>query len=54
MSRDPAPKLGLTPEEARRRRSRSIAIAVALGMLVVLFYAVTLVKLGPQVLHRPM
>lgn len=54
VSREPVPKLGLTPEEARRRRSRSIAIAVALGMLVVLFYAVTLVKLGPQILHRPM
>lgn len=53
MSR-PSPKVGLTPEEARRRRSRSIAIAVALGMLVVLFYAVTLVKLGPQILRRPM
>jgi hypothetical protein len=43
----------LTEEQIRRRRSRSIAIALALGALVVLFYAVTLVK-GPGVLQRPM
>jgi hypothetical protein len=45
---------GLGPEELKRRRSRSIAIAVALGALVVLFYAVTMAKLGPQILNRPM
>ena len=43
----------LTEEQKRRRRGRSIAIALALGALVVLFYAVTLVK-GPGVLHRPL
>ena len=43
----------LTPEQERARRARSIAIAVALGLLVVLFYIVTLVK-GPGVLlNRP-
>ena len=46
------PPLG--PEELKRRRSRSIAIALALGALVVLFYVVTMAKLGPQVLNRPM
>jgi hypothetical protein len=45
---------GSTPEEQQRRRRRSIAIAVALGALVVLFYAVTIAKLGPQVLQRPL
>ena len=55
VSREPVdPRVGLTPDDARRRRSRSIAIAVALGVLVVLFYAVTVVKLGPQILNRPM
>jgi hypothetical protein len=44
----------LSPEEQQRRRRRSLAIAVALGALVVLFYVVTIVKLGPQVLQRPM
>ena len=43
----------LTEEQKRRRRQRSIAIALALGILVVLFFAVTLVK-GPAVLTRPM
>jgi len=55
VSREPVdPRVGLTPDDAKRRRSRSIAIAVALGVLVVLFYAVTVVKLGPQILNRPM
>ena len=55
VSPEPArPKVGLTPDDVRRRRSRSIAIAIALGMLVVLFYAVTVVKLGPQILNRSM
>lgn len=44
----------LTPEQKRRQRARSVAIALALGTLVVLFYAVTIVKLGPGVLNRPL
>jgi hypothetical protein len=44
----------LTDEQKRRRRARSIAIALALGALVVLVYLVTVVKLGPGVLNRPM
>ncbi len=44
----------LTDEQKRRRRARSVAIALALGALVVLFYAITIVKLGPGVLPRPM
>lgn len=43
----------LTEAQKRARRSRSIAIAVALLALVVLFYAMTLVK-GPAVLVRPL
>lgn len=43
----------LTEEQKRRRRARSIAIALSLGVLVVLFYMVTLVK-GPIVLVRPL
>jgi hypothetical protein len=48
------PRPALSPEELKRRRSRSIAIAVVLGALVVLFYVVTMAKLGPQILNRPM
>ena len=43
----------LTDTQKKRQRERSIAIAWALGILVVLFFAVTLVK-GPGVLVRPM
>lgn len=44
----------LTPAEAARRHKRSIAIALALGAWVVLFFVLTIVKLGPQILNRPM
>ena len=43
----------LTEAQQKSRRQRSIAIALALGVLVVLFFAVTMVK-GPGVLVRPM
>lgn len=41
-------------EWRRRRRMRSIAIAVALGLLVVMFYVATIVRLGGNVFNRPM
>ena len=44
----------LSPEDLRRRRRRSLALALVLGGLVVLFYVVTIAKLGPQVLQRPL
>ena len=50
----PDPGIVLTEEQNRRRRARSIAIAVVLGALVVLFYLVTIVKLGPGVMKRPL
>ena len=43
----------LTEAQKKSRRQRAIAIALALGVLVVLFFAVTMVK-GPAVLVRPM
>jgi protoheme IX farnesyltransferase len=43
----------LTEAQQKSRRQRSIAIALALGVLVVLFFAVTIVK-GPAVLVRPL
>ena len=42
----------LTEAQKKSRRQRSIAIALALGVLVLLFFAVTIVK-GPAVLMRP-
>jgi hypothetical protein len=44
----------LTEKQLRRRRARSVAIAVALAVLVVLFYAVTIVRLGGNVAGRPL
>jgi predicted nucleic acid-binding Zn ribbon protein len=55
MSERPSePGIVLTEEQKRRRRARSIAIALALGAFVVLIYVVTVVKLGPAVLVRPL
>jgi archaellum biogenesis protein FlaJ (TadC family) len=48
------PGIVLTEEQKRRRRARSIAIALSLGVLVLLLYLVTIVKLGPGVLNRPL
>jgi len=42
----------LTEEQKRRRRTRSIAIGVALAALVLLFYLITIVRLGPGVMDR--
>jgi hypothetical protein len=36
----------LSEEEKRRRRQRSVALALVLGALVLLFYAITIVKQG--------
>lgn len=33
---------------------RNIAIAVALGVLVVMFYVATIVRMGGNVMNRPM
>ncbi|MCC0040701.1 MAG: hypothetical protein H6880_00845 [Rhodobiaceae bacterium] len=38
----------------RRRRGRSLAIAFVLAGLAVLFYVVTVIKLGPGVMNRPL
>jgi len=53
MAEDPE-GIVLTEEQKRRQRARSVAIALTLGALVILFYLVTIVKLGPGVLNRPL
>ncbi len=42
----------LSPEQTQTRRTRSIAIALILAGLVVLFYAVTVVKIGGNIANR--
>jgi hypothetical protein len=51
---DAPPPRPLTRDEARSRKSRNIAIALAVTCFVVLIYAVTIAKLGPGVLDRPL
>lgn len=41
-------------ERRKRQRMRSLAIALALGALVILFYVATIVRLGGNVLNRPL
>ncbi len=50
MSFDPrAPTL--TPAQLRNRRMRNVAIGVSVGFLAALFYALTLVRMGPGLFH---
>ena len=49
----PAPGIVLTPKQKKSRDHRNIAIAIAVGFFVVLFYVVTIAKLGPGVLTHP-
>jgi hypothetical protein len=44
----------LSPAQEKSRRARNIAIGLALGLFALLFYVVTIVKLGPGVLNRPL
>ncbi|HJZ32339.1 MAG TPA: hypothetical protein VKF35_14585 [Hyphomicrobiaceae bacterium] len=41
-------------EWERRRKMRSIAIGLALAALVLLFYIATIVRLGGNVMNRPL
>jgi hypothetical protein len=40
-------KIELTDAQRKSRRNRNIAIGLALGALVVIFYAVTIIKMVP-------
>ena len=41
----------LTPHQARNRKMRNWAIGLSVGFLAVLFYVITIVKIGPGVFH---
>jgi hypothetical protein len=47
----PSGGVALTPKQARNRRLRNLAIGLSVGLLAALFYAITIVKLGPGVLR---
>src|SRR5690606_4014767 len=44
----------LTDAQRKAQRSRSIAIALALIAFVIVMYVVTIAKMGPGILDRPM
>ena len=51
----PTPEgLRLTPAEKQRQAKRSRAIAFAIAGLCVLFYVITVLKMGPSILNRPL
>ena len=41
-------------ELLKRRRRRSVFLGLVLGALVLTFYVLTIVKLGPAVFDRPL
>ena len=43
----------LTPQQVRNRKLRNLAIGLSVAFLAVLFYVITIVKVGPGV-FRPM
>lgn len=42
----------LSDKQKKARRLRSIAIAVSLGLLVIVFYLVTILRFGPEIFNR--
>ena len=54
MTMDGDDGLRLTEAQQKRRRARAVATAVALGVLVVLFFLLTIVRLGQNALTPPM
>ncbi|WP_306119610.1 MULTISPECIES: hypothetical protein [unclassified Roseitalea] len=47
-------RIELTKAQKSARRKRSIALALALAAFVVIFYLVTVIKFGPEILNRPL
>lgn len=47
-------KIVLSPEQVRARKRRNVAIGITIGLLCLLFYAVTIAKIGPGILGKGM
>lgn len=43
-----------SPEFKKRRKSRNLAIGLSLAAFVLLIFVITIVRLGPGVLDRPL
>ena len=53
MNEQPYPEVPkLSPEDLARQKSRSKALGLLLGALVILFFVVTIAKLGGNVWNR--
>jgi hypothetical protein len=50
----PVETVELTEIQKKARRSRSLAIGIGLAVIVAVFYAITVLKLGAAVLNRPL
>jgi hypothetical protein len=44
----------LTPEQEKSRRARNIALGLCVAGLCILFFTMTIVRLGGAVVQRPM
>ncbi|GAA6211050.1 MAG: hypothetical protein DHS20C07_12890 [Methyloligella sp.] len=44
----------MTEEEQKKRKRRSLVIGLVLAAFVVLFYAITIIRLGENVVNRPL
>ena len=47
----PRPGVRLTDRQIKNRKMRNIAIGLCVAFLVVLFYVITIVKVGPGILR---
>ena len=54
LPQDEKSGLVLTPDQVKSRKARNVAIGLAVGFMVVLFYVVTIAKLGGNVLKQAM
>lgn len=53
MSDNQQPPLRWSEEQLKRRRQRNLALAWVLGGVVLLFFIITIAKLGGNVADRP-
>jgi hypothetical protein len=51
---EPPRGIELTPQQLKSRRQRNIAIGVSVAFFALLIFLVTIAKLGPGVMNRPL
>jgi hypothetical protein len=47
-------EIELNEKQKKARRNRSVALGIVLALLVLIFYAVTIIKIGPEIMNKPM